>query len=422
MALLSCPLCLKSCFSSIDLLRTSLISIINRPLVCPICNDIQHSLDELATHLTEHIEVPSQIGQNEHCDVNNVIHNININNGNNSTMLETNGVNQFEKNERQEKCNGSITQKLDAQPLMLPSQPPPPSSLSSSLTVVPPVVCKFEPNSINSTQIERIVQPMFVCNLCDCSFRSQELHQMHMQLVHEINIKNKDGKLTNARVLSSTMLQCNLCPKRFKMIGSLRLHVRMVHGVSHVSSSSSSQSSSQKMRTPNVVTDTIDNSAVQSTGNNENMLETGEAISSSTSPTHVNSTNPPLVHNNHCDYYSNYGVSNVVTFGNNSSGGGSDDGGGCSGDSSTGIATEPKDSEGLSNGNNNSKEMITSTEDRVHKCDICNKRFTTKYFLKKHKRLHTGIKFECCPIISAFFYDSSRSENSSIRVCTHMRI
>ncbi|XP_031628046.1 zinc finger protein 160-like [Contarinia nasturtii] len=391
MAMLSCPLCLKSCFSSIDLLRTSLISIINRPLVCPICNDIHHSLDDLATHLTQHIEMPSQIGQSEHCDV---IHNININNdnnnNNNSTMIETNSrANQFDRVELLEKCDGSMTQKLNAQSLMLPLLSPSPSSLSpSSLTAtVSPVVCKFEQKSnINSAQIERIaVRPLFICNLCDCSFRSQELQQMHMQLVHEINIKCKDGKLTNARVISSTMLQCNLCPKRFKMIGSLRLHVRMVHGVSHVSSSSSLP---QKIRTPNAVADTIDNSAVQSTGNNENMLGTGGAIpssSDSTSPTHVNSTNPPLVHNNHCDYYSNYGVSNVVTFGSKSTnGGGSDDGGGGGGDN------EQKYNEGLSNGNNNSKEMITSTEDRVHKCDICNKRFTTKYFLKKHKRLHTG--------------------------------
>lgn len=122
-----------------------------------------------------------------------------------------------------------------------------------------------------------------------------------------------------------------------------------------------------------------DTNLVQSRGNNENETNAGDLIPSSSSSTtttttaHVNSTNPPLVHNNQCDYFSirgNYGHSDGATFGSG----------------------EQNDIDNqTTNGNNNSKEMIVvNTEDRVHKCDICNKRFTTKYFLKKHKRLHTG--------------------------------
>lgn len=348
---MSCPLCCQSI--SVDLLRTSLISVINRPLICPICGDVQRSLVNLAAHLTQHIEVPSQIGHSEpQCDANNVIHNININN---TTACDESVANQSEV---ERKCDGNMTEKLDAPSL----SPVSVHELESS-----------EQSRITTTPIDQIVQP-FICNLCECSFRSQELHQMHMQLVHEINIRpsNEDSKLvSDARAISSSMLQCYLCPKRFKMIGSLRLHVRMVHGVSHVP---------QNVRTQNtlICETTSNNNLVASTGS-ELVMETGDLIASAPS-SHVSPTNRSLVHNNLSDYYSNYGL-NDGTFGTNS--------GGTNGGNSSG--SEQQDYDGPSNGNNNSKEMsIVNTDDRIHKCDICNKRFTTKYFLKKHKRLHTG--------------------------------
>ncbi|XP_055296416.1 zinc finger protein 34-like [Sitodiplosis mosellana] len=364
MTMLSCPLCCQSCFSSVDLLHASLISVLNRPLMCPICNDIQHSIADLATHLTQHIEIPSQIGHSVPArDANIVIQNININNETTASESKQSGVNQFDATEQRIISDGNVTQKLDATSPVLLS-----------------VHDVEQPSINNSNHIDRIIRPPYVCNLCNCSFRTQELQQMHMQLVHEINIRpsSEDSELANAHVISPTMLQCYLCPKRFKMIGSLRLHVRMVHGVSHASP--------QKICTTPDAHEMENNNLVQSTGNNENETRTGDLIPSASSTTtttaaatHVNSTNLPLVHNNQCDYYSNYGRSDVVTFGCGGSGNGS---------------SKQKDiGSPTTNGNNNSKEMIvvvSSTEDRVHKCDFCNKRFTTKYFLKKHKRLHTG--------------------------------
>ena len=41
--------------------------------------------------------------------------------------------------------------------------------------------------------------------------------------------------------------------------------------------------------------------------------------------------------------------------------------------------------------NNNISNNSPNTSNKQWECDICRKMFTTKYFLKKHKRLHTGM-------------------------------
>lgn len=363
-------------------------------MICPICGDVQRSLDNLAAHLTHHIQVPSQIGHQteQPHDVSNVIHNININNRM-TTMTTTTSTDERVANHsdlelEQRNCDGNMTRKLDA----------PSKSLASSPLSLHQLELNDQPRITTTSPIIATVDQMdqpFLCNLCECSFRSQDLQQMHMQLVHEIHIRPsyEDTKFVNARAISASMLQCYMCPKRFKMIGSLRLHVRMVHGESHVP---------QKMRcTPNALigetTTTTTTTAATAANNlamvmaatgNEEEMETSDLIAS-TSPLHVNSGNRPLIHNNQSDYYNNYSLDDT-TFGtanSNSNSNSSSVSGGVGGE----VDLEQNNFDGPNNGNNNSKEMsITNTEDRVHKCDICNKRFTTKYFLKKHKRLHTG--------------------------------
>lgn len=51
-------------------------------------------------------------------------------------------------------------------------------------------------------------------------------------------------------------------------------------------------------------------------------------------------------------------------------------------------ATESHGTDGAYNAEN----KLNNVEVKAWECDICAKSFTTKYFLKKHKRLHTGLK------------------------------
>ncbi|KOC59695.1 Zinc finger protein 567 [Habropoda laboriosa] len=52
--LLACPLCSQPGFLTLDALRTGLISVATRPLTCPVCNEILLGIDKLTIHLFSH--------------------------------------------------------------------------------------------------------------------------------------------------------------------------------------------------------------------------------------------------------------------------------------------------------------------------------------------------------------------------------
>lgn len=405
-----CPLCCQSI--NFELLRMNLISISNRPLVCPICGDVEHSLDNLAAHLTQHhIElVPSQIGNHaiQQCDANNGIRMATIDGA--APMCNGNLTEQFKMEPHP---NGNMIQKFEV-PSPLPPSPSPASPPVSSLQNLniassepppppPPPLPALSNITVRSPSNDQISQP-FVCNLCSGTFRSKELQQMHMQLVHEINIhslhESNNSSFENAGAIplasdATAWQQCYWCSKRFKTIGSLRLHVRMVHGVLHAPQAAAFNCETA-MSSDNLMP--LSSAAIAAGNNEKESTETGDRLIASTHD--ANSNNLPLIHNNQTDYYSNYGL-NDTTFGSSSHGNSNNDGSNCDD-----RMIDQKDTDEPYNGNNNhndsnSKEMTTtiagntnssssSSDDRIHKCDICNKRFTTKYFLKKHKRLHTG--------------------------------
>ncbi|XP_076165481.1 uncharacterized protein LOC143145719 isoform X2 [Ptiloglossa arizonensis] len=52
--LLACPLCSQPGFLTLDALRTGLISVATRPLTCPVCNEVLLGIDKLTIHLLSH--------------------------------------------------------------------------------------------------------------------------------------------------------------------------------------------------------------------------------------------------------------------------------------------------------------------------------------------------------------------------------
>ncbi|XP_057325942.1 zinc finger protein 568 [Microplitis mediator] len=52
--LFSCPLCARPSFSSLDSLRVGLVSVATRPLQCPVCNETLLGIDKLTIHLFGH--------------------------------------------------------------------------------------------------------------------------------------------------------------------------------------------------------------------------------------------------------------------------------------------------------------------------------------------------------------------------------
>ncbi|XP_006564285.2 zinc finger protein 484 [Apis mellifera] len=52
--LLACPLCAQPSFLTLDALRTGLISVATRPLTCPVCNEVLLGIDKLTIHLFSH--------------------------------------------------------------------------------------------------------------------------------------------------------------------------------------------------------------------------------------------------------------------------------------------------------------------------------------------------------------------------------
>lgn len=259
-----CPLCIQPTFVSIDSLRSSLISVTNRPLMCPICSKIQMGLDKLTIHLMSHtIE--------------------------SSAFVDT--------------CADVSPIHFEA---VVTSKSPPNDSRGISL-YRRETVSKSSPCVATHTFVGEVPD----CQFCGCTFRTAELRRMHMQLVHELFID------TPATSNDSAHFQCVQCPKRFKMEGSLHLHCRMVHG------KLSAGVRRMEKHLPNIQKHTKTNAAIASDE-----------------------------------------LSNLKPDADDSN-------------------SSKEWSAGATNGN---------SDEKTFECTTCSKSFTTKYFLKKHKRLHTGVK------------------------------
>lgn len=272
--ILPCPLCRQPNFQSIDSLRISLVNVTNRPLECPICCDVLYGLDKLTIHLFSH-SLNQENSVETKYDKN--LSNVDLlpqANGSCETKIES-FCNENKQNHSHESCLNTEHKEQ-----------------SSSKTVEPQ------------------------CDICGSSFRTVELHRLHLKLVHEIS----DEAIQRAEsVIGEKALKncfpCHLCSKVFKMKGSLRVHLKVVHSFGKAG------------RVP--------------------ILD---------------------------------GFQQTTVLSKN--------------------ATESYGTDGLYNAEN----KLNNVEVKAWECDACAKTFTTKYFLKKHKRLHTGLKTTQVFIIAVRFY------------------
>lgn len=301
--ILPCPLCCQPNFSSVDSLRTSLVSVTNRPLMCPICSEVLLGLDKLTIHLFSHSlqqslpdsrsqplnQPPPAIYPKDEIDANDLVPSLNA---------------------------------------IIP-QPDPKTTESLKLVrrrrTKPSAIPTDQSFAIASTSDASIIdQPQ--CYVCGFTFRTKELQRMHLQLVHEIATMDPTPK-TSARnrpaAAVANRFSCDFCSKFFKNKGTLRVHLRVVHAVF-------APATTAKAATSPRATDAVD-----------------------VKPIHLNAD----------------GVQEGVNEGGNRA--------------ISSSSMEIGKSSPISGEN-------SPSETKQWECDICAKSFTTKYFLKKHKRLHTG--------------------------------
>lgn len=410
--MLPCPLCCQPNFPTVDSLRISLVSVTSRPLVCPICSQLQMGLDKLTIHLFSH-SLPFEpvhkllspqfrphvlnngVGLNvfvqepsEHCRIKdvgdkrspkcanrNIRQTADVNSQNVSLIRQAPTQCAFQR--PADGANQLLHQRqVQQQPIQ--QQPHQHQNHEQPVKVevfemLPDRITNHSSSSFASAN--DVSEPM--CIICGFSFRNQELHQMHMQLVHEIHVNDdtpdekfasfggvtdgeyaddahgpRNGAASDGQPAKSRF-QCHLCPKHFKMKGSLRVHLRVMHTVGGMAAAanpikpvesdvqpqtkpeddcSSSSSTAMMMGVQSHLYRTADNR----TGEVEDVLLATMMASPMPSP-----------------------VTSVHS------------GGGAGGRGPTAM---------MANGN----------DSKLWECDICAKSFTTKYFLKKHKRLHTG--------------------------------
>lgn len=172
---------------------------------------------------------------------------------------------------------------------------------------------------------------------------------MHLNLVHNLYPSSLSKTPAPEESPVVTKFQCHLCSKYLKMKGSLRIHMKVAH--------IGFQNNDQKVNICDYLKlHKISNDAAKEPGTSQGFSQPQQFH-----PFEMNEDQKPIIDLDN----------NIISMAN---------------DGSYQFAN-------TSNIQEVKIEPVASPSNSVAKiwsCDVCAKSFTTKYFLKKHNRLHTG--------------------------------
>ncbi|KAL9888811.1 uncharacterized protein ACN427_008327 [Glossina fuscipes fuscipes] len=405
---LLCPLCAQTNFSSIDALRCSLIKAANGPLSCPICHELFLGLDKLTIHLFSHTT--------------NLINNIalqeetptSINKIANATLGHSSSSFALRKENEEKQLDLELNYKNI------------PQSLSSAAVVKQRSQQKNEQEHRAEDEEEEEEELMTglntdenlaTCDICEFTFRNQNLRDMHIKLVHQnlppqyatlqssCNINNTENDINSEQLNGGLDFKCHLCAKTFKMKGSLRVHLKVVHlvGLPYGNSTNKLNICDRiRLKAINITQTKFNNSNKQSSA--PILIRTPPSNTSNFNHNRYQGENASIVFQPFPNLQLAQNISSICPR-DNSLESESESRVNSNPDSDSIMAlTQNHESKELQSKSNNCNNSLSSLENpKIWDCEVCSKSFTTKYFLKKHKRLHTGEMPYTCEICARTF-------------------